>query len=49
VGTRQLAVVLDDGGALLEGFAIVGTEAFCHLDNDGVLGCGMVLHNGLQK
>jgi hypothetical protein len=28
VGTRQMAVVLDDGGAFLEGFAIVGTEVF---------------------
>jgi hypothetical protein len=42
VGTRQLAVVLDDGGAFLEGFAIVSAEAFRHLDNNGVLGRGVI-------
>jgi hypothetical protein len=49
VTTWYLAVVFDDGGAFLEGFAVVLTEAVHHLDNDGVLGLGMVLHNGLQK
>ena len=42
VGTRQLAVVLDDGGAFLEGFAIVSAEAVRHLDNNGVLGDGVI-------